>query len=269
MNSIRYPDDGQLFEDASILRNAVFFATAQRAFAAYRILTQPPDSAQPEILAFLAVDAFMAEMTSTEDLLGWLFVLQEWRPGDVERCLLRLLDRVEVGRGPHTEDAAKNLLDSLDPDRLRSLLHIPADAEFVVEQFSEEVRRRIDRAMPANLEALKRLVELRQRDNRAYVVAFNKLKHLLLGIRTNTRGREEVLVPKWRGLDPDGVRLQTAWIGCSPENVRVMASRAVASQAVLNSLLGILLWTRFGEPYTTPDWAVKALDLPGWRDDYP
>ena len=211
----------------------------------------------------------MTEMTSTEDLLGWLFVLKKWRPGDVEGCFVRLLDRVQVGQAPYTEDAAKDLLDSLDPNGLRSLLHIPADAELAAEQFSEEVRGRIDRAMPANLGGLKRLVELRQQDNRAYVVAFNKLKHLLLAIRTNTRGRDEILIPKWRGLsaEPYGVRLQTAWIASSPENVRVRASRAIAGQVVLNSLLGMLLWTRFGEPYTTPDWAVEALELPGWAEN--
>ena len=71
MNSLHYPDSGELLEDASILRNTVHFATAQRAFSAYTILANALEQLQDETLAFLAINAFAAEMTSTEDVLGW------------------------------------------------------------------------------------------------------------------------------------------------------------------------------------------------------
>lgn len=268
-DSLRYPDSGELLEDASILRNAVHFATAQRAFTAYAILANPLDQLSEATLAFLSVNAFTAEMTSTEDVLGWLFALRDWKPGDVERCLIRLLDKVQVGSGQYTEEKAAELLASLDPTGLRALLHIPEDGDLEKAGFPVQVRQRLNESIPANLDGLRRLVELRHRDNRGYVVAFNKLKHLLLAVRTDVRGRHEVLVPKWRRFDEreKAIHMDMAWIGCSPQDVRVLASRAIAGQAVLNSLLGIILWTRFGEAYTSPAWAVNALNLPGWREE--
>jgi hypothetical protein len=267
MDSLRYPDSGELLEDASILRNAVHFTTAQRAFAAYGLLSHPLDRLQKDSLAFLAISAFTGWMTSMEDVLGWLLVLKEWKPGDVSKCLLRLLDKVQVARD--TEEKANVLLASLDPGGLRALLHIPDDADLKRNGFPRQIREGLNEAIPANLGGLRRLIELRQQNDRAYVVAFNKLKHLLLAVRTNVRGRDEVLIPKWRGLDQEEnvIHLQNAWIACTPANIRVMASRAIVAQAVLNSLLGTILWIRFGEPYSTPAWAVKAFELPGWYDE--
>lgn len=274
MDSLRYPDNGELLEDASILRNAVRFATEQRSSVGWRILnrlTNPTDSPTPGVLASLAVDAFAAEMTSTEDLLGWLFVLKEWKPGNPEKSLVFLLDRVQVGKRPHTEAAAQRLLDSLDAPSFRELVHVPKDDELEAAGFPKNVRDRLNSSIPANLDGMKRLVELRQRENRGYVVAFNKLKHLMLAIRTDTRGKEEVLVPGRFSFDEENNRIsiQTAWISSEPQNVRVMASRAVIAQAVLNSILGVILWIRYGETSGNPPWAVAALRLPGWVEDEP
>lgn len=270
MDSLRYPDDGGLLEDASILKNVVAFTTAQRAFTAHGILWQVDQTSDSGTLAFLAINAFTADMTSTEDVLGWLFVLNEWQPGTVEGCLLRLLDKVEVGRRAYSEERAAELLQALDPVGLRSLLHIPNDSEMAREGYPQNVRERINAAVPANLDGLKRLVELRQRDGRRYVRAYNKLKHLLLAIPTEAGEppRKVVLVPKWRSYnrETNAVHIQDTWIFCQPDSIRRRASRAIAAQAVLNSLLGLVLWTRFGVPYSTPEWAVRALDLPGWID---
>ena len=270
--SLRYPDNGELLEDASILRNAVYFATAQRASVGYRILDRlvdPTDEPSSDLLSFLAVDAFTAEMSSTEDLLGWLFVLRDWQPGDPRKSLFPLLDYVQVGRGEYSEQKARKLLDSLDAHTFRSLIHVPTDEELEGNGFSLKVRGRIDDSMAANLESFKRLVNMRQRENRGYVVAFNKLKHLLLAIPTNARGRPEVLVPGRVKFDQDSksIGIQTLWISCDPPSIRILASRAVIAQAVLNSILGIILWIRYGVVYESPRWAVASLGLPGWREE--
>ena len=69
MSNVRYPDSGSPFEDASVLRNAVHFSTAQRAYSAQLILQQPLNVNQ-QTLNFLVVKAFEEFMTSTEDLIA-------------------------------------------------------------------------------------------------------------------------------------------------------------------------------------------------------
>jgi hypothetical protein len=217
-------------------------------------------------------------MTTSEDLLGWLFVLRDWKPGTHEGCLFALLDKVQIGPNPWTEYAASELLDSLDEAGLRKLLHIPTDEELAAHEFETGVREAVRKSIPAHLNGFKRVVEKRLESERGYVVGFNKLKHFLLAMPTNMRGKNEVLVPHWRrprttpgapAYDPlvDGITLQDVWIEASAEHIRQLASRAITGQAVLNSLLGIILWTRYGEPYENPQWTEHALTLPGWRDD--
>lgn len=265
--SVRYPDQGQPLEDAAILRNAILFTTAQRAFSARLLLQLPLDRFDALHLSFAAVDAFCAEMTASEDVLGWLFVFKGWKPGTAKDSVFALLDRVRVGVSPWTEDAAIKLLDSLNPDEFRRLLHIPSDQELVEDGWALDLRDRLSTAIPANLDGLKRLVELRHRDNRGRVLAFNKLKHMLLALPTTERGKNEVLVPKWMRMASDGIHLQNVWLEASEKNVRLMASRAIIAQSVLNTILGIVLWTRFGAPYEAPQWALDSLSLPGWYVD--
>src|SRR3990172_9299273 len=98
MEGILYPDSGAGFEDASVLRNAVYFSTAERAYSAELVLTRPLNVNQ-QTLDFLVVRAFEEFMTSTEDLTGWLFTLQEWQPGNARYSLFILLDKIQVGKG--------------------------------------------------------------------------------------------------------------------------------------------------------------------------
>lgn len=265
MSSLNYPDNGELLEDASILRNAFRFATAQRAFIAYNILRQPLEHLNQEALAFFATEAYMAEMTSTEDMLGWLFVLREWRPGEVGFSLLPLLDRVQIGKGKYSEENAAALLESLDASGLRGLLHIPTEEELASVGFPQDVRDRINQATPANLAGMKRLVELRQESNRLRVRAFNKLKHHFLGLRVDATP-DTVVIPVWENLDEaaNAITLATLTIKCTAENTRLMASRSIIAQATLNSLLGIILWTRYDEIHESPPWVLRALQLRGW-----
>lgn len=270
MDSLRYPDNGQLLEDASILRNAFSFATAQRAFIAYNILRQPLDHLNQEALGFFATEAFMLEMTSTEDLLAWLFVFSAWQPGEVNYSLWPLLHRIKVGVGNYSEERGAALLEGLDAPSFRQLVHIPTDEELTNSEIPLDVREGINRAMPANLQGMKRLVELRQESNRLRVRAFNKLKHHFLALRLED-SPEQVIIPVWEGLDENAqaISMATLTIACTSENTRLMASRSIIAQATLNSLLGIVLWTRFGERHETPPWVLGALRLRGWREESP
>ena len=112
--SLHYPDNGQQLEDRAILRNAIVFTTAQRAFTAERLRREPLDQLDKYVQAFLAVDAFTQYVLSLEDALGWLFVLRDWQPGTVEGGFFALLDNVQVGRkirkNNWTEDAALTLV---------------------------------------------------------------------------------------------------------------------------------------------------------------
>lgn len=69
-SAIEYPDNGNLLEDASMLRNAVQFTTAQRAFSADLLLRQLLTELDERTVRFEAVDAFCAEITATEDVLA-------------------------------------------------------------------------------------------------------------------------------------------------------------------------------------------------------
>lgn len=265
----KYPDSGHPLDDAAILRTAVNFTTAQRAFTADSILSQPFEHFAFPIRAYFAVNAFMAEMTSYEDVLGWMLVLEKWQPGQFQRSLVRLLDQTQVN--DKSEAHAEELLNSLDPEGLRHLLHIPDDSQFESDGLPDQVRVRVNDAIPANLSGLKRLLAYRRRDDRAFVRAFNKLKHLILAVPGIANGKPAVVVPKFYDFDDKAktVKLQTVSLGCSPDDIRLLASRAVIAQAVLNSLLGLILWVRFGEPYVSPPWTVRSLELPGWVEDEP
>jgi hypothetical protein len=118
INGLLYPDSGEPLEDASIIRNAVYFSTAERAYSAELVLKEPMDVNQRKI-DFMVIRAFEEFMTSTEDLLGWLFALQEWKPGKAENSLFILLDRIHVGRGKYREDNAVNLLTKVDEEGFR------------------------------------------------------------------------------------------------------------------------------------------------------
>jgi hypothetical protein len=67
MDPIKYPDNGEPLEDASILRNAIQFSTQQRAFVATTSFDSPRASERGGA-GFHAVEAFMSE-PATEDTL--------------------------------------------------------------------------------------------------------------------------------------------------------------------------------------------------------
>jgi hypothetical protein len=275
--SIRYPDGGHLLEDASVLRNAVTFVTKWRAFSAQEIMRSPDlESYNSEGLSCAVLNAFSAEMTASEDFLGWMFVFRDWKPGTPDGSLLALHSKVRVGQDPYSEKDAEKLLGSLDEAGLRRLLHIPTDEELGANGFDDDLRFAIAQSVTANFDGLRRITKRRLESDRGFVVAFNNIKHLPLAFRTQARGQDDVLIPRWLKKHPsgrpfvtqlDGIHLQNVYLEASADEVRLLAGRAVIGQAVLNSLLGLVLWARFGEPYETPLWVVHETRLRGWIDD--
>ena len=159
ISPLRYPDEGHPYGDASVLRNAVHFVTRQRAFSAHQ-----PDNLEDfgaDFLSFAAWNAYCAEMLASEDFLGWMFVLRDWKPGSAEDCLFVLHSKVEVGRGPYTEQSADGMLDALDEVGLRQLLHIPSDEELEAEGFDSDLRKAIADSVVANLGGLRRTTKYR------------------------------------------------------------------------------------------------------------
>jgi hypothetical protein len=266
--NFRYPDSGHMLEDASVLRNALTFTTAQRAYVADSLLHQPLDQMPENVIAFLTLEAFGAEMTAMEDTLSWLFALRDWRPGTAASCLIANLDSIQVGRGDYDERHAIEFLGSLDGSKLREVLHIPSDEALRQAGLGEELIAKVDHSLPYKLDGLRRIAERRSEANRTRVEAFNKLKHGLLAFPTReTDSKVVVQLIKGRGYKQGEIHLNTLTLEVSPANIHNMAGSALAMQAQLWDMLALILWVRFGERHQSPAWAAHSMEHAGWRDD--
>lgn len=262
-----YPDSGSKYGDASILRNAVYFTTAQRAYSAQLILQQPLGVNQ-RLLAFLVLRAFEEFMTSTEDMVGWLFALQEWQPGNGEFSLLLLLDRINVGKNSekkgkdYTEKRAVSLLLGLDEQGFRNLVHVPNDADLIAFGMPKEKVEAIKRGIAFKLDGWRRITKKREEQQRVRVRAFNKLKHHMLAFPTREHEKEELWLPS--SIRPDKSRnrvlLERTWLKVSAEEVKRFAGDSIAAQAVLHDTLALILVTRYGEKYNPPQWIIRTLE---------
>lgn len=259
MLDLSYPDSGHPLEDASILRNAVYFSTAERAYSAELILKQPMNVNQL-VLDFLAVRAFEEFMTSTEDLIGWFFALQEWKPGNAEYSLYILLDKIQVGRNQYREDNAVNLLSSANAEDFRKLFHIPTDEELSDSGISKELVVNIKRSLPFKLDGWRKMATRRVEQDRGWVLMFNKIKHHMLAFPTQERGKSEIWMPCSTRMNKEKneVRLKRGWLEASANELRRLVSDAVAAQAVLHDTLATILITRYGERYSVPDWVIRV-----------
>ena len=259
IHNILYPDSGNPLEDASILRNAVYFSTAERAYSAELVLKEFLNINQ-RTLDFMVVRAFEEFMTSTEDLLGWLFALQEWKPGNAEHSLFILLDRIQVGRGSYLEDNAVSLLTSVDAEGFRKLFHIPKDEELISSGISVELVDTVNRSVPFKLDGWLKIAKKRAEQDRGTVRMFNKLKHHMLAFPTQERGKDEVWMPSSIRMDrkQNQIRLGRGWLEANPNEIRRLASDAIVAQAVLHDTLALILLTRYGEQYYAQNWAVRA-----------
>ena len=260
INRLLYPDFGNPLEDASIIRNAVYFSTAERVYSAELVLKEPLNVNQ-RTLDFMVVRAFEEFMTSTEDLLGWLFALREWKPGEAEHSLFILLvDKIKVGRGKYSEDNAVSLLKSVDAEGFRRLFHIPKDEELISSGASVELVDALNRGVPYKLDGWLRIAKKRAEQDRGTVRMFNKLKHHLIVFPTQQRGKGEVWVPASVRMDikQNQIGLDSGFLEANPNEIRRLASDAIVAQAVLHDTLALILITRYGEEYHAPNWVVRA-----------
>lgn len=265
--NILYPDSGSQFDDASILRNAVYFSTAKRAHSAQLILQKPLGVSQQE-MSFLVLEAFEKFMTSTEDLLGWLFVLEEWQPGSADTSLFLLLDRIKVGEKreregvDHTEARAIALLSGLDEQSFRDLLHIPNNDDLLSSGMTMERVETIQRGMASKLDGWREIANRRAQQGRGWVRAFNKLKHHMFAFPTQERDKNEIWLPTRIRFEKlrNRVMLERAWLEVSGDRVRRLASDAIAAQAVLHDTLALILVTRYGHKYSPSQWVIRAYE---------
>jgi hypothetical protein len=262
IHNILYPDSGNPLEDASVLRNAVYFSTAQRAYSAELILQQSLKANQRAI-DFLIIKAFEEFMTSTEDLIGWLFTLREWQPGNAEHSLFLLLDKIHVGKkGHYKEERAVSLLAGLDGEGFRALCHIPTDDELTNSRFPKEQVDNIQRSMPRKLEGWLTIAKTRAEQGRGWVRMFNKLKHHMLAFPIRAGDEDELWI--WMptsikfNKEKNHIKLGQGWLESSIKKLRRLAGDAVAAQAVLHDTLAMILITRYDEKYTVPQWLIKA-----------
>jgi len=260
MHNILYPDLGNPLEDASVLRNSIYFSTPQRAYSAELILQQPMNVNQ-RTLDFLVIRAFGEFMTSTEDLVGWFFILQEWQPGNAEYSLFYLLDKIKVGQtGRYEEEQVVSLLSNLDGEGFRELLHIPTDDELLNSGYSKELVDNIKRSMQSKLEGWLIFARKRAEQGRGSVHMFNKIKHHMLAFPTRARDKDEIWIPTHIKLNKEDnyIKLGQGWLESSANNLRWLAGNAIAAQAILHDTLAAILTTRYNEKYTVPQWVLRA-----------
>jgi hypothetical protein len=259
MKNILYPDSGNPLEDASVLRNAVYFSTAERVYAAQLILQQPLKVTQTT-LNFLVVKAFEEFMTATEDMIGWLFALKEWQPGNAEFSLFLLLDRITVGKGDYKEERAVSLLSEVDDEGFRELLHIPKDEDLIASGVSQKVVDKIGGSIRFKLDGWRKTAEKRMEQKRGWVRMFNKFKHHMLAFPTRDRNKAEIWLPTRIIFNKvrNHIVLSEGRLDASANELRRLAGDAIAVQAVLHDTLAMILSTRYGEKYVAPQWAIKA-----------
>ena len=274
MLEIRYPDSGQRYEDANVLRNAVVFGTTLRARSASRILAEPFDEHDELDRAAVAVDAFEHFVVATEDTLGWLFALHGWEPGTAENCLFALLDRVQVGRGQWSEDRALQLLDDLGAGGFREqIAHLPDDDALRAAGWVEDKIELVDVAVESQRAGFREVAERRAGKERALARAFNKAKHYMLAMPAARAGNLEVdlltIETRPENYRTEGIRLAGQQLATDKKTSIERASGAIAMQSVIHAMCITILDVRFGITVEPLPWAVVSQGLPGWREAEP
>ena len=259
MSKSLYPDYGNALEDAYIIRNAVYFSTEARVYSAELIIKENLDVGQ-KTLNFLVVRAFEEFMTSSEDLLGWLFALNEWKPGTAENSLFVLLDRIQVGRKRYSEKNAVVLLEELDEERFRRVFHIPEDEELISMGISGGFVDKLRSSLAFKIDGWLRIARIRAGEERGRVGMFNKLKHHMIAFPTKERGKDEVWVPYNVKTGESEIRLGRGWLRADAKNIRRFVGDAIGAQAVLHDTLACILIARYGEQYSRPNWIDKAYE---------
>jgi len=236
-----------VISDIDVLRNAVRFSTAQRAFAASMVMERAGQDITPQEAAYLCIEGLSHFVTATEDLLGWAQVLRQWKPEEPAKQLFSLLDSVQVR--PRDENEILGFFKELKLSGLRELLRILPSSELAANALPAPEVESIDRALPHILEGWIRLAEVRVAKDRGLVTAFNKVKHMLLAFPDDGYIR---LARIESGNTLSGLRVEI-----SADYAIGRARQAVECQAVLHSTLGLIL-TANGLWEPTADWVIKA-----------
>lgn len=269
-SQLHYPREDSGLDDLALLVGAIGFSTAQRAFEAESLFERDVSGLSKMEAAFLAVTAFGQRVTSTEDALGWMFALRDWQPGTAKGSLLYLLNRINVGRGDHTDAAAIDYLSGCSQEEFRRGLHIPTEAELAEASYPEEFRAHINASNQAVREGMLGMARFRAEEDGTRVAGYNKAKHFMLGrLVGNTEAFHVELVDariRRRGQE-EGWELKRVTVLPNAAEAQRDARRAFANQAVLNTLLGTVAITRFGFAYESPTWVQRALENGIWADD--
>ena len=263
--SLRYPDNGEFYEDRSVLRNAVIFTTAQRAYAAKRILKEPLDHLDDFGRAFLSVDSFAQFVVSTEDYVGWLDVLCSWEPGTAHHSLYALLDNVNVVKS--TESHLLDRLKSMDAAQFAALCHVPSSKDLKDAGWDNDKVDLTVKMMEAQHKGGIEILEQRATKNRAMITAHNKSKHMLLGMYSVHEHKPVVLLRKSAtgySNQGKGIWMEGTDIDCEIEDIRRRCFDSIQIQVVLNELLRLLLDIRFGEELPPRIWVAESSELPNW-----
>ena len=123
-------------------------------------------------------------------------------------------------------------------------------------------------AMKSQLVGFKRAIKMRDDNDRAMVIAYNKAKHNLLGVYQELEGKPIIgLLTSTSGCT-EKIVLHGAILGCQESDIRRRASTTVQIQAILCSIFTAILRARYGE-LGSPRWVIDAENMDIWADSSP
>lgn len=210
----------------------------------------------------LHLEAFQLWVTSTEDVISWVWSLKRWQPdGPVEKRLFALTRYPGAIRDTHVRD----FLRSLDVGAFRELLKIPSPDEVAALGDSSMTAAEVESSLRSKLDGFIETAERRLRERRAMVEAFNKSKHGF-PVYQQLEGQTPVLIfPIGDKQQPDRLYRMKVDIG----EARWFATQAALAQLVLHDTLATILVYRYGERYEQQPWAQRINQLPGWKTHQP
>jgi len=171
----------------------------------------------------------------------------------LETCLLAKLDKIQIGgsRGPFTDEKLEAMFGAMTPEDLRTRLKIP---EGYVPPNGVAMHPKIFEYW---LAGLRRIVTLRRANDRAYVRAYNKAKHGLVGVfGQDLAGHPTVFLLNSRtgNYSVEPVELNRAQVRALPLDIERRVDWTIQMQAVLQSILAFMLGVHFDDWENSPDW---------------
>ena len=110
---------------------------------------------------------------------------------------------------------------------------------------------------------------MRDDDDRALFIAYNKAKHNLLGLYQEQEGRPVIgLFTSTSGYTEE-IILHGAVLGCQESDIRRRASTTIQIQAILCSIFTSILLARYGEEVGSPEWVIDVEKMNIWADVSP